>query len=44
MSEVSLIKCDSYQQKKVDNTIRESIELIGGLSKIICNYSAADGR
>ncbi len=35
MSGVSLIKCDSYQQKKVDSAVRESVELIGGLSKII---------
>lgn len=35
MSIVSLVKCEDYGQKKVDETVRQSLELIGGLESII---------
>jgi len=35
LSKVSIIKCVSYQQEKVDKAVRESLELIGDLEKII---------
>lgn len=35
MSAVSVVKCESYEQKKVDRAVRESLKLIGGLDKII---------
>jgi len=35
LSAVSVIKCKSYEQGKVDRAVRESLKLIGGLDKII---------
>ncbi len=35
MSAVSVVKCESYEQGKVDRAVRESLKLIGGLDKII---------
>lgn len=35
MSIVSLVKCEDYGQKKVDEAVRQSLELIGGLESII---------
>lgn len=35
MSIVSLVKCEDYGQKKVNEAVRQSLELIGGLESII---------
>ncbi|MEA1964964.1 MAG: DUF362 domain-containing protein [Candidatus Aerophobetes bacterium] len=35
MSKVSIVRCNSYQQKEVDDTVRESLQLIGGIDEII---------
>ena len=35
MSQVSIVRCNSYQQEKVDDAVRKSVELIGGLNKIV---------
>lgn len=35
MSKVSLVKCENYEQAKVDKAVKESIELIGGMSSIV---------
>jgi len=35
VSKVSILKCEDYDQEKVDKVVRESVELIGGLGDII---------
>ncbi len=35
MSVVSIVRCGNYAQKKVDQTVRKSFELIGGIDKIV---------
>jgi len=35
LSKVSIVRCDSYQQEEVDNAVRESLQLIGGIDEII---------
>jgi uncharacterized protein (DUF362 family) len=35
MSEVSIIKCDDYEKNNVRQTVRKSLDLIGGLDKIV---------
>lgn len=35
LSTVSVVKCSDYGQEKVDRAVRESLELIGGLDKVI---------
>ena len=35
MSKLSIVKCNSYKQKLVDEKVQESIELIGGIEKIV---------
>lgn len=33
-SKVALVKCDSYEQEKVDEAVRKAVELLGGLEGI----------
>ncbi|MBR1993584.1 MAG: hypothetical protein IJ988_04610, partial [Firmicutes bacterium] len=33
-SKVALVKCDSYEQDKVDAAVRKAVELLGGLEEI----------
>ena len=33
-SKVALVKCDSYEQEKVDAAVRKAVELLGGLEEI----------
>ncbi|MEK6645341.1 MAG: DUF362 domain-containing protein [Candidatus Firestonebacteria bacterium] len=35
MVKVAIVKCDKYEEEKVENAIRKSLEQIGGLKKII---------
>jgi uncharacterized protein (DUF362 family) len=35
MSKVSIVRCEEYEEEKVERALRESLELIGGLEKII---------
>lgn len=35
MSEVSIVRCHSYQQEEVEKAVRESLQLIGGIDEII---------
>ncbi|MCD6574216.1 DUF362 domain-containing protein [Candidatus Aerophobetes bacterium] len=35
MSEVSIVRCESYLQEEVDRAVKESVKLIGGLEGII---------
>ena len=34
VSKVALVKCDSYEQDKVDAAVRKAVELLGGLEQI----------
>lgn len=34
VSKVALVKCDSYEQDKVDTAVRKAVELLGGLEEI----------
>jgi len=34
-TKVSIIKCEDYEEKRVENAVREALELIGGLKEII---------
>jgi len=34
VSKVALVKCDSYEQDKVDAAVRKAVELLGGLEEI----------
>lgn len=35
MSTVSIVKCDDYEKNKVEEALRKSLELIGGIDRII---------
>ncbi len=35
MSKVSIVRCEEYEEDKVERALRESLELIGGLEKIV---------
>jgi len=35
LSKVSIVRCNSYEQKEVEEAVRESLQLIGGLDEII---------
>ncbi len=35
MSQVSIVKCDDYQQERVDQAVRESLDLIGGIKDLV---------
>ncbi|MCD6472977.1 DUF362 domain-containing protein [Candidatus Aerophobetes bacterium] len=35
MSKVSIVRCNSYEQKKVEEAVRKSLQLIGGIDDII---------
>lgn len=39
-SKVALVKCDSYDQEKVDAAVRKAIELLGGLEEIFASGDA----
>lgn len=40
-SKVALVKCDSYEQEKVDAAVRKAVELLGGLEDI---FGSADAK
>ena len=35
LSQVAIVKCSDYEQRKVDRAVKESLSLIGGLGKIV---------
>lgn len=35
MSQVSIVKCSDYEQKRVDRAVKESLSLIGGLGRVV---------
>lgn len=39
---VALVRCDSYEQKKVDAAVRKAVELLGGTDEIFAGGAAAD--